>query len=72
MSHIEPEMGLHEDMEYLRGPLEPFAKAQHRILKEKAEGVPKETPNEWRKRRKRQEQQVALGVGLYRLEELVI
>jgi len=72
MSHIEPEIGLHERMEYIRGALEPFAKAQHRTLKERVEGVPKETPSEWRKRRKRQEPQVALGVGLYRLEELVI
>ncbi|KAG2157287.1 hypothetical protein DEU56DRAFT_12959 [Suillus clintonianus] len=72
MSHIEPEIGLHERMGYLRGALEPFAKAQNRIVKERAEGAPRETPNEWRKRRKHQEQQVALGVGLYRLEELVI
>ena len=72
MSHIEPEIGLHEHMECLRGALEPFAKAHNRTLKERAEGAPKETPNEWRKRRKHQEQQVALGVGLYRLEELVI
>ena len=71
MSHIEPEIGLHEHMECIRGSLEPFAKAHHRTL-ERVEGTPKETPNEWRKRRKRQEQQVALGVGLYRLEELVI
>jgi hypothetical protein len=72
MSHIEPEIGLHEHLECLRGALEPFAKAQNRTLKERAEGTQKETPNEWRKRRKHQEQQVALGVGLYRLEELVI
>ncbi|KAG0705987.1 hypothetical protein DFH29DRAFT_904566 [Suillus ampliporus] len=72
MSHIEPEIGLHEHMEYLRGALEPFSKAQDRIVKERAEGAPKESANEWRKRRKRQEQQVSLGVGLYRLEELVI
>ncbi|KAG1756596.1 uncharacterized protein EDB91DRAFT_1093491 [Suillus paluster] len=72
MSHVEPEIGLHEHMEYLRGALEPFAKAQNRIVKERVEGASKESPNEWRKRRKRQEQQVSLGVGLYRLEELVI
>lgn len=72
MSHIEPEIGLHERMGYLRGALEPFAKVQSRIVKERAEGAPKETANEWRKRRKHQEQQIALGVGLYRLEELVI
>lgn len=72
MSHIEPEIGLHERVGNLRGALEPFAKAQNRIVKERAEGTPKETPNEWRKRRKHQEQQIALGVGLYRLEELII
>jgi hypothetical protein len=53
------------------GALEPFAKAHQRTL-ESVKGTPKETPNEWRNRRRRQEQQVALGVGLYRLEELVI
>jgi hypothetical protein len=72
MSHIEPEIELHEHMGYLRGALEPFARVQNRILKEKAEGTLRETPNEWRKRRKHQEQQIALGVGLYRLEELII
>ncbi|KAG2041673.1 hypothetical protein BDR03DRAFT_945379 [Suillus americanus] len=72
MSHIEPEIELHERMGYLRGALEPFARVQNRIVKERAEGTPRETPNEWRKRRKHQEQQIALGVGLYRLEELVI
>ncbi|KAG1827107.1 uncharacterized protein BJ212DRAFT_1474290 [Suillus subaureus] len=72
MSHIEPEIELHERMGYLRGALEPFARVQNRIVKERAEGTPRETPNEWRKRRKHQEQQIALGVGLYRLEELII
>lgn len=72
MSHIEPEIGLHERMGCLRGALEPFAKVHNRMMKERAEGTPRETPNEWRKRRKNQEQQIALGVGLYRLEELVI
>ncbi|KAG1891199.1 hypothetical protein F4604DRAFT_1989301, partial [Suillus subluteus] len=72
MSRIEPEIELHERMGYLRGALEPFARVQNRIVKERAEGTPRETPNEWRKRRKHQEQQIALGVGLYRLEELII
>jgi hypothetical protein len=72
MSHIEPEIELHEHMGHLRGALEPFARVQNRIVKERAEGAMRETPNEWRKRRKHQEQQIALGVGLYRLEELII
>ncbi|KAG2078131.1 hypothetical protein BDR04DRAFT_1226911 [Suillus decipiens] len=72
MSHIEPEIGLHERMGSLRGALEPFARVHNRIVKERAEGTPRETPAEWRKRRKHQEQQIALGVGLYRLEELII
>lgn len=72
MSHIEPEIELHEHMGHLRGALEPFARVQNRIVKERAEGTMRETPNEWRKRRKHQEQQIALGVGLYRLEELII
>lgn len=40
-------------------------------LKERA-SVSKESPAEWRKRKKQLEQQASLSVGLYRLEELVI
>lgn len=69
LSYIEPEITLIDTLEPLRGMLEPFVKAQ--MLKERM-GVSKESPAEWRKRRKQLEQQDSLSVGLYRLEELVL
>ncbi|KAF9236212.1 hypothetical protein BU15DRAFT_50422 [Melanogaster broomeanus] len=74
LAQIDPEISYIDRMEQLRGTLEPFTTAHVRFTKEKAEGVPKETPAEWKKRRKRLEQQavLGLGVGLYRLEELAI
>ncbi|KAH7931149.1 hypothetical protein BV22DRAFT_1052884 [Leucogyrophana mollusca] len=72
LEHLEPEVGFLDRLEHLRGVLEPFKKAHSRMVNEKVEGAPKETPAEWRKRKKRLEQQAALGVGLYRLEEILI
>ncbi|KAI9574316.1 hypothetical protein HD554DRAFT_2201400 [Boletus coccyginus] len=69
LSHIEPEITFIDSMEPLRGVLAPFVKAQ--LLKEKTSGS-KESPAEWRKRRKQVEEQASLSVGLYRLEELAI
>lgn len=69
LSYIEPEITFLDSLEPLRGALEPFMKAQ--ALKERA-SVSKESPAEWRKRKKQLEQQASLSVGLYRLEELVI
>ncbi|KAI6152403.1 hypothetical protein BKA82DRAFT_4012880 [Pisolithus tinctorius] len=45
------------------GYLEPFAKAHVRTLREKAGCVPKESPTELKRQRKRMEQQASLGVG---------
>lgn len=69
LSYIKPEITLIDSLEPLRGMLEPFVKDQ--LLKEKM-GASKESPAEWRKRRKQLEQRDGLSVGLYRLEELVI
>ncbi|KAH7912953.1 hypothetical protein BJ138DRAFT_1003417 [Hygrophoropsis aurantiaca] len=70
LEHIEPEVESIDRMEQLRGALEPFQKLQTRLAKEKVEG--KETPTEWKKRKRRLEQQAALDIGLYRLEEIFI
>ncbi|KAF9226831.1 hypothetical protein BS17DRAFT_800784 [Gyrodon lividus] len=72
LAQIEPEIDHIDRMEQLRGVLEPYTKAHVRLLKEKAGGIPKESPAEWKKRKKRLGQQASLGVGLYRLEELTI
>ncbi|KAH0840224.1 hypothetical protein J3R83DRAFT_1228 [Lanmaoa asiatica] len=69
LSYIGPEITFIDSLEPLRGVLEPFVKAQ--LLKERT-GASKESPAEWRKRKKQLEQQAGLGVGLYKLEELVI
>ncbi|KAL4076358.1 hypothetical protein J3A83DRAFT_4226738 [Scleroderma citrinum] len=72
LAEIEPEIGYIDRLEQLRGVLEPFAKAHIRMLKERAGGTPKESQAEWKSRRKRFAQQASLGVGLYRLEELIL
>jgi hypothetical protein len=58
-------------MEQLRGPLEPFARAQMKTLRESIEGK-KDSQVDWRKRRKAAHEHISVAVGLYRLEELVI
>lgn len=72
LAQIEPEIDRLDRLEQLRGVLEPFAKALVRTLREKAGCVPKESPTELKRQRKRMEQQASLGVGLYKLEELVL
>ncbi|KAG8218966.1 hypothetical protein J3R82DRAFT_4707 [Butyriboletus roseoflavus] len=69
LSVIDPEINFIDSLEPLRGLLEPFVKVQ--LLKEKTD-VSKESPAEWRRRKKQLEQRTGLGVGLYRLEELAI
>lgn len=69
LSYIEPEITLMDMLEPLRGVLEPFVKTQ--MLQEQT-ALTKESPAEWRKRKKQLEQQDGLSVGLYRLEELMI
>ncbi|KAI6135211.1 hypothetical protein EV401DRAFT_1903306 [Pisolithus croceorrhizus] len=72
LAQIEPEIDRLDRLEQLRGALEPFAKAHARILREKAGCVPQESQAESKRQRKRLEQQASLGIGLYRLEELVL
>jgi len=70
-SDLEPELTRIDDMEQLRGPLEPFARAQMKALREGAEGK-KDNQVDWRKRRKAAHEQTSAAVGLYRVEDLVI
>jgi hypothetical protein len=70
-SDLEPELTRVEAMEQLRGPLEPFARAQMKALREGIEGR-KDGQVDWRKRRKAANAQTSMAVGLYRLEELFI
>lgn len=70
-SHLELEMFRVDEMEHIRGPLEPFARAQSKALKESAEGK-RDAQVDWRKRRKAAHEQAGITVGIYQLEELVI
>ncbi|KAJ3992530.1 hypothetical protein F5050DRAFT_1579367 [Lentinula boryana] len=73
-SHIDPEIKYIDQTEQLRGPLELFAKAQAKAIKEaKAakEGV-KVPPSDRRQRKKLLQEQAGAAIGLYRLEELTL
>lgn len=70
-SDLEPELVRLDQMEQLRGPLEPFARAQVKALRESVEGR-KDSQVDWRRRRKAAHEQAGVAVGSYRLEELVI
>ncbi|KAG6856986.1 hypothetical protein H0H87_011080 [Tephrocybe sp. NHM501043] len=69
---IEPEVSLIDDMEQLRGPLETFAKAHTKAVKEAGQDKRKKPVGDWRQRRKQAHEQAGLSVGLYQLEELVL
>ncbi|KAG6812938.1 hypothetical protein H0H92_015258 [Tricholoma furcatifolium] len=71
-AHIEPEIGLIDDLEQLRGPLETFAKAHTKAIKEAGQDKRKKPVGDWRQRRKQAHEQAGLSIGLYRLEELVL
>ncbi|KAJ7090344.1 hypothetical protein B0H15DRAFT_930478 [Mycena belliarum] len=71
LSRIEPEIQLTEQVELLRGPLELFARAQARALRDGKEG-PKEA-SDWRQRRRMAHERSAMAVGgLYQLDELLL
>lgn len=71
-ARLDPELAFIDEVEQLRGPLEPFAKAQAKALAEGVQGARKDTQVDWRRRKKLQHEQTALAVGLYQVEELVI
>ena len=71
-SDLEPELTRVDDMEQLRGPLEPFVRAQLKASRESIVEGRKDGQVDWRKRRKAANAQTSVAVGLYRLEELVI
>ena len=62
---------LNLELQSLRGPVEPFARAQNRAIAEAANGGKKREEVDWRKRRKQAHEQAALSLGPYQVEELV-
>lgn len=73
-SHIEPELKFIGEVEQLRGPLEPFVKAQKKASVQANEVLKdRQGPQEdWRRKRKQAFAQASLNIGLYQVEELII
>ncbi|KAF9461998.1 hypothetical protein BDZ94DRAFT_1262189 [Collybia nuda] len=71
-SQIEPEISYLDQIEQLRGPLEPFVKAHTKAIREAGEDKRKQPVADWRQRRKQAHEQAGLSIGLYQLEELVL
>lgn len=78
LAHVTPEVDFLEDVVQLRGPLEPFVRAQtekEQKQTDKEQGkdrVAKEPQGDWRQRRRAAHEAASAGVGLYRLEELTL
>lgn len=67
---ITPHVSANRDLEALRGPLRPFALAHKKTLAD-ASGSRKKDEVDWRKRRKQAQEQAAINLGPYQIEELV-
>ena len=69
-AHLQSEITVIDELQSLHGPLELFVKTQEKTTAEKQQ---RQGPLEdWRRRRKLAHEQASMGVGLYRVEELVI
>ncbi|KAH0588051.1 hypothetical protein H2248_006781 [Termitomyces sp. 'cryptogamus'] len=71
-AQIEPEIVFTDDMEQLRGPLEMFAKAHMKAVREAGQDKSKKPLGDWRQRRKEAHERAGLSIGLYQLEQLVL
>ncbi|KAJ7043095.1 hypothetical protein C8F04DRAFT_1073671 [Mycena alexandri] len=72
LSRIEPEIQLTEQVDLLRGPLELFARAQAKAVRDGKEGK-KELVGDWRQRRRLVHERQAMAVDrVYQLEEIVL
>jgi len=70
---LKPEVDFNNDLDILRGPLEPFAKAQKKALADASQGLQKiDQSIDWRRRRKAAHEQASISIGLYQVEELVL
>ncbi|KIP07738.1 hypothetical protein PHLGIDRAFT_127500 [Phlebiopsis gigantea 11061_1 CR5-6] len=73
LSHLEPELSFTDDVELLRGPLEPFVRAHTKTVHEAAHGAQKpDLKVDWRRRRKEAHEQAGMAVGVYQIEELLL
>lgn len=72
-AHLEPELTFIDDVEQLRGPLEPFVWAHTKAVHEAAHGAQKpDLKVDWRRRRKKAHEQAGMAVGVYQIEEIVL
>lgn len=67
---IKPHVMVNIDLEALRGPLAPFDKARAQAVAAAKEGRRKDGVD-WRKKRRQEQEQAALALGPYQVEELV-
>ena len=67
---IRPHVSVNIELQSLRGPLEPFDKARAQAVAAAKEGRKKENVD-WRKRRRAEQEQAALALGPYQVEELI-
>ena len=66
-------MSFTDNVELLRGPLEPFVRAHAKTVHEAAHGVQKpDLKVDWRRRRKEAHEQAGMAVGVYQIEELLL
>lgn len=73
LSDLEPELAFTDEIEQLRGPLEPFVRAHAKAVHEAAHGAQKpDLKVDWRRRRKEAHEQAGMAVGVYQIEELVL
>ena len=69
-ARLQSEIRTIDELQLLHGPLELFAKTEEKSTIEKQR--PPGPLEDWRRRRKLAHEQASIGVGLYRVEELVI
>ena len=69
-SRLQSELSVVDELQLLHEPLGLFAKAQEKAVSEKQR--PHAELEDWRRRRKLAHERASMGVGLYRVEELVI
>ncbi|KAF8272086.1 hypothetical protein EI94DRAFT_1567074 [Lactarius quietus] len=69
-AHLQSEITVIDELQSLHGPLELFARTQEKATTEKQR--PPGPLEDWRRRRKLAHEQASMGMGLYRVEELVI
>ena len=68
---VAPHVSMNAELELLRGPLAVFDKAQTRALSAPKDLGKKKDEVDWRKRRRQEQEQEALTLGPYQVEELV-